>query len=349
MTAPSFLSHKQILEATAAFFGQPVLKLTAPGGRSRTSLRAYLADRSIIVSQRRDLDLAQIEINVLQALQGATDHVPRFLGQSGTLVFQSDVGPNRLNWAVYTLPAAERPALAARAIDALFDMQRAAQRVGLGPALPTAPIREHPDDNLIPMIGLFADQMSLPVIFDPAALSPLFRAPPCRFVKWDCRAGNAALGDDSKIRWFDFEESRLAQGPEDFAWLIADEAWPVDADFMLTTIRDRLTDEDTTDPDSYMTYLQEFTALQAMRRIRLILRQARSGGWLDRVSILKFDKVGANPHMGERLSLIGAALSQRTPAIAALKPLFDSATHLFRQTRRPPGGPGAPSDPARPV
>ena len=342
MTQPAFLSHHQILQATAAFFGEPVLKLTAPGGRSRTSLRAYFADRSIIVSQRRDLVLARIEVKVLKALQGKTAHVPRLLGQFGTLVFQSDVGPNRLNWAIYTIPPSDRLALAAHAIDALFDMQRAAQRVGLGPGLPTAPIRSHVDDDLIPMVALFAAQTKqTPIAFDPSALSPLFRAPPCRFVKWDCRAGNAALGDDAKVRWFDFEESRFAQGPEDFAWLISDEAWPVDADQMLRMIRDRLTREDAADPYIYRTYLEEFTALQAIRRIRLILRQARSGGWLDRLSILKFDKVGANPHMGERLSLLGARLADRNASIRGLKPLFEHAAQLFREVRIPTAPPPA--------
>ena len=336
MTQPSVLTHPQILQATSAFFGQPVLKLTAPGGRFRTALRAYLPDRTVIVSQRHDADQAQVEVRTLQALQDATVHVPRILGTSGTLVFQSDVGPNRLNWAIHTVPAGQRPAMAARAIDALFDIQRAARRVGLQQGLPTGPTRPHMDDDLIAMVPLFIQQMKRPsVTFDPACLSPMFRAVPSRFVKWDCRSGNAALGEDGRIRWFDFEECRLAQGPEDFGWLIADEAWPVPADQMLTLIQDRLTAGDTANPDAYMTYLEEFTTLQAIRRLRLIFRQAKRGGWLDRISILKLDKVGANPHLGERLSLLGSTLSQRNPSTAALQPLFETAAEVFRNVRQP--------------
>ena len=49
--------------------------------------------------------------------------------------------------------------------------------------------------------------------------------PDTHFVKWDCRAGNAAIGPDGCLRWFDFEYSGLRHGAEDFAWLIADEVY----------------------------------------------------------------------------------------------------------------------------
>lgn len=343
MNHPPLLTHPEILQATSDYFGQPVHKLTAPGGRSRSTLRAYLPDRTVIVSQRRDHDQARLELRVLQALQDETDHAPRILGTSGSLVFQSDVGPNRLNWAIHTVPADQRQHIAARAIDALFDLQRAAARLapvaGFWSDLPNGPTHDHPDDDLLAMVPLFAAQLKRPAItLNAAALSPWFTAPPRRFVKWDCRSGNAALGEDGQVRWFDFEECRLAQGPEDFGWLIADEVWPVNAEVMLSLIQSKLTDADTSDPATYMTYLEEFTTLQAIRRIRLIFRQAKSGGWLDRTSILKLDKVGANPHFGERLSERGKTLSQRNASTAALADLFQIAADVFRQVRKPQQG-----------
>ncbi len=330
------LTPAQILNATAEFFGQPVLKMTAPGGKSRTSFRAYLPGRTVIVSQRRQSAKSAVETHVLTQLAGATDRLPRLLGSAGGLMFQSDVGHRRLNWVIHTLAPDQRPVLAAQAVDALFDIHRAASRVGLATTLPRPAMPRRPNDKIFAAADRLAVQLhhSGPGL-DRAALSPWFWAQPCRFVKWDCRAGNAALDEANHLRWFDFEDARLGQGPEDFAWLMADETWPVDIAVMLDLVGARLTDADTPSPHDFMTYLAEFTTLMAVRRIRLIFSEAKQKGWLDRTSILKYDWVGTNPHMGERLSVMAAALSRRTPSTAPLEPLFERAAEVFRKVRTP--------------
>jgi hypothetical protein len=334
MEQPDLLTPAQILDATAAFFGQPVLKLTAPGGKSRTSFRAYLPGRTVIVSQRKQSAKSAVETHVLTALEGATDRVPRLLGTSGGLTFQSDVGQRRLNWAIHTLVPDQRPALAAQAVDALFEIHRAADRVDLAATLPRPAVPRIPDDKIFAAADRLAVQLNhTGPKLDRTALCPWFWAQPDRFVKWDCRAGNAALDEAGHLRWFDFEDARLGLGPEDFAWLMADETWPVDMGLMLDLVRARLTDADTASPDRYMTYLAEFATLMAVRRIRLIFGEARQKGWLDRASILKYDWVGTNPHMGERLSVMAADLSRRTPSTAPLGPLFDRAAEVFRKVR----------------
>ncbi len=330
------LTPQQILEATAAHFGAPVLKLTAPGGRSRTSFRAYFADRTVIVSQRKDSDQAAVERRVLTALAGQTDRVPQHLGSVGGLLFQSDVGPDRLNWVIHTLSPQDRPALAAQAIDALIEIHLAATRAGLDSGLPTRSIRTYPDDDLVLAAQGLAVQMRHDgPRFDPALLSPLFRAPPARFVKWDCRAGNAGIDPAGRLRWFDFEDARLAQGPEDFGWLIADETWPLDMGLMLDMVSARLTPEVTRAPQAFARYLEEFTTLQAIRRIRLIFSEAKRRGWSDRATILKLDQVGTNPHMGEKLAVNAAAVARRNPSTASLSPVLDLAAEVFRKVRRP--------------
>ncbi len=342
MRQANLLTPAQILEATAAHFAAPVIKLTAPGGRSRTSFRAYFADRTIIVSQRKDTDQAQVERRVLTALDGVTDRVPRHLGSRGSLLFQSDVGPDRLNWLIHTLPPEQRPALAAQAIDALFEIHLAAAHAGLNHGLPTASIRAYPDDDIVRAAQRLAVQMrhTGPAL-DPASLSPLFRARPIRFVKWDCRAGNAGVDPSGRLRWFDFEDARLAQGPEDFAWLIADETWPVDMAQMLDMVAARLSPDITDAPLAYMTYLEEFTTLHAARRIRLIFSEAKRRGWSDRATILKLDHVGANPHMGERLCVAATALALRNRSTAPLAPVMELAAEVFRKVRIPPNGPNS--------
>lgn len=337
------LTPDQILAAVSAFFGQPVRKLTAPGGRSRSSFRAWLDDRTLIVSQRPDGDQARVERLVLSALQPHTDAVPRLLGQSGRLMFQSDVGITRLNALIHATPGDQRSALADQAVAALFEVQRAGHRAGLAEAgLPLKGFFATPDDDITGVPARALRQMAMrDPGFDPARLSPLFSAPPCRFVKWDCRAGNAALDAAGQLRWFDFEDARLAQGPEDFAWLIADEVWPLPVDAMLDLIRARLGPQDCSDPQVWMTYLEEYATLHALRRIRLIFAEARRGGWMELPEIVKFDRVGVNPHLGEHLSLRGAMLAGRNASTAPLIPLFNALASVFRKVRRPAAAPPA--------
>lgn len=333
------LTPQQILDATAAFFGQPVLRLTAPGGTSRTSFRAYFADRTVIVSQRKDPDRVAVERHVLAALSGLTDRVPQLLGCANGLTFQGDVGQNRLNWVIYTLPPDQRLPLATQAVQAIFDIHQAARQADLATTM-TAVAPTRSQDELLMAPRLLAGQLRYtgPTL-DPGLLSPLFRAPPTSFVKWDCRAGNAGLDPTGHLRWFDFEDARLAQGPEDFAWLIADETWPLDMSLMLNLVESRLTRDITHAPHAFMRYLEEYATLQAIRRIRLIFSEAKRKGWSDRTRILKLDHVGTNPHMGERLSRAAADLSLRNPSTAPLKPVFDMVTQVFCKVRLPPTAP----------
>ena len=311
------------------------MQITAPGGRSRTSFRVFLKSRSIIVTQRRDPRVTDLECHVLQAFDGHCDAVPRFLGRSGTLMFQSDVGTDRLNRQINSLGPDQRPALAQQAVQALFSMHRAALRINIAASLATRGILSYPDDDLLAMLPQAARDLGVLIPdFDPAALDPAFRAEPRHFVKWDCRSGNAALDAAGTLRWFDFEEVRRAQGPEDFAWLVADESWPLRMEDSIEIVRNQLTPDDSPDPDAFMTYLEQFSALHALRRIRLILHEARrAASWRDRVAILKYDLVGVNPVMGERLARSGLDLCGRHAATAPLKPLFARTAQMFSDAR----------------
>ena len=334
MKQTALLSPNEIAQATAAYFGQPVQKMTAPGGKSRTSFRVYFADRTVIVSQRPHTEQVALEMRILKELGQVTDCVPRFLGNTGSLFFQSDAGTDRLNRVIHMTEPDQRPGIAAKAVEALLEIQRAARRIGLEAGLPAASIDPYQDDDLLRTVRRAADQLDCSIKgFDPARLSPLFRQPPARFVKWDCRAGNSAVDATGKLRWFDFEDARLGHGPEDLAWLIADEAWPVDMEDMFKIVQERLTAEDGADPAALMEYLEQFVTLHAIRRIRLIFSQARRRGWLDRVSILKYDWVGVNPHMGERLCVMAAAVSQRHPATMPLLAIFNRSADAFRMVR----------------
>lgn len=337
---PHPLGPLEIATLTARFFQEPVLQITAPGGRTRTSFRVFFKSGSIIVTQRRDPAVQDLECHLLQALDGQCGAVPRYLGRSGTLMFQSDAGSERLNRHINSVPADQRPAVARLAVQGILDMHRSARRINLARRLPTRGLRSYPDDDLIAMVQNAAHNLGMPVAdFDPAALDPAFRAEPLNFVKWDCRSGNAARDASGTLRWFDFEEAHRAQGPEDFAWLVADESWPLRMDQTLDIVRALLTPDDCADTDTgaFMTYLDQFSALHALRRIRLILHEVtRANRWHDRVTILKYDKVGVNPVMGERLARSGFDLCARYPATRPLQPLFAKTADLFAAARQTP-------------
>ena len=334
MSEKSISRAKEVAAAAAAFFGEPVLGVTAPGGKLRASCRVHFASRDIIVTRRNDRKQAALELAILQHFQTLTDRVPKFLGATGPFLFQSDAGSNRLNRAIYAVTADHRIDLAAQAVDALFEIQRAAIRSGLVNGQTAANIVPANDDKVLLSVKHLVEILScVPTGFDSRKLHPWFKAPAVRFVKWDCRAGNAAIDASGYLRFFDFEGSRFAHGPEDFAWLIADETWPVPMEIMLGLVRARLTEADTTDPDGYMEYLEQFIVLQALRRVRLIFSEAQRAGWLDRITILKYDKVGTNPHLCERLCGMAIEIARRNPATAPLQVLFERAITACRKAR----------------
>lgn len=331
------MTPDQILAATSAFFGQPVVKLTAPGGRSRESLRAHFAQGTVIVSQRKNSAAARLEGHILLRLAPLTPHVPRLLGSTQGLVFQQDAGANRLNWFIHTLPPGQRASLALQAIDALLDMHRAARQAGLAADLPPGGLRRMQGEDLFAGAHRLFQQLGLsPQAFRPEAFSPLFQRPPQAFTKCDCRAGNAALDATGLLRWFDFEDARPGHGPEDFAWLLADESFPVPMAELVDLLEPRLSAEDAPDRPAYLVYLQEYAVLQAIRRLRLIFSDAKRKGWLGKAEVLKYDRVGTNPHLGQNLAQAAASLARRLPSTRPLVPVLDQAADVFRRVRQKP-------------
>ncbi len=328
---------KQVLAEVEAYFGEDVIKLTAPGGRLRGSLRAYLKDRSIIVTCREDPERNDHETGILQQLSKYCDDVPVILGRTGPLIFQSDVGKNRLNRAIHaTRDPAEKEELAGKAVQGLLNIQRAAEKTNLRDSLPHLGETRSWVKHFVTVASRFAHDMRLddPGI-DVSALGEAMMQPPARFVKWDARCGNAALDETGQMRWFDLEYSGMRHGAEDLAWLIADESWPLDGEMMTALIQDILTEEDTDNVEEYMEYLEQYSALHAIQRLRLIVQTARRRGWVGRIEAIKYDKVGADPRMAESLAERGAYFAGRHANTAPLVDLFESTAQAFRDVRAP--------------
>lgn len=219
--------HKEriagIVDRAERFFGQKVVRATAPGGSGRSSYRLIFEDRTVIATLRPNFRRTHLEAFVLKRLAQDCGDTPECLGVDGELMFQSDVGGERLNLAIAEATPERRLALAGEAVAAIFRIQEAGRKQALQNALPHLGQNRDWIDNLVQSTAALAEfSRGRSAGLDHAALATRLDFPGRQFVKWDCRSGNAAIGTDGRLRWFDFEYSGARHGAEDIAWLIGD-------------------------------------------------------------------------------------------------------------------------------
>lgn len=271
---PANARLKRILQTAEAHFKSPVVRVTAPGGEGRSSYRLHFEDRDVIATLRPNFRRTHLEAFVLDALSSHCDDTPKSLGVVGEIMFQSDVGGRRLNQDIVNHDQAQQIDLTAEAVEGIFRIQSAARKTNLNDILPHLGTNDdwianfvNAADALQPYSG--GEKTG----FDRIAACEAMAFPGLQFVKWDCRSGNAAIGRDDKVRWFDFEYSGLRHGAEDFAWLIGDEAWPLSPEVMELIV------EDCFDPDcghsfqSYMEYLSVYLTFHCIQRFKLIIKE----------------------------------------------------------------------------
>lgn len=323
---------EDIVAVAERLFGERVLKATAPGGKRRDSYRIFLDGRTVIVTRRRGGGRAHRETLVLRELSPCCADMPRFLGFEDGLLFQSDLGENRLSQLSQEVDEARRADLAAQAVAAIFRIQSAARGVaslgdlphlGASPAW-VAAVADAPD-RLARRIGSAAPR------FDRAALCARLTQPPAQFVKWDCRPGNAAVTADGKVAWFDFEYAGRRHGAEDIGFLLGDEVWPVAADTMFDIVAQQFDPGCGHDRAAYLDYLGLYATCHAVQRIRLVLSEVDRRGWTTQARALRYDKVGTHPLLGARVSDHAAQCADRNPLTRPLVPLFEGMATAFRQ------------------
>lgn len=323
-------SPVEIAERAGALFGATVMKVSAPGGARRSSLRVHFADHTVIATNRPHSGRALHEDKILSQLGPICGAVPKILGRSGSLIFQTDVGRTRLSRAVQDAAPEAQKALAQQAIAAIFEIQAAASTTPLMADIPqlgaTGPwiaAVVNGTDELAAMIDAPAP------VFDRELAAERLTPKVTRFVKWDCRAGNAALDEAGALRWFDFEFAGLRHGAEDFAWIIGDEIWPVEAATMLDLIGAAYQPTADESREAYLDYLVHYAAFHTIQRIMLIIREARRRGWLSLAEVIRRDKVGVTPHLGIRMAQRGRWLAAQDADLRPLTALFDVAQTRF--------------------
>ena len=324
------LRQTRILAAAEAHFRRPVRAVSAPGGRGRSSLRLHFDDATVIGTMRADPDRTRHEARILARLDGRCDDLPRYLGMHGDVLFQSDVGARRLAQALSRQGAAAGLDLAAQAVAALLRLQQAARAAGLVWTLPRLGAGRDWVGRLVDGVDLLRGWGgSVPRGFDRAAACEMLACRARRFVKWDCRSGNAALGADGRVRWFDFEFTGTRHGAEDLAWLIGDETLTLAPEDMVDVVIDARARGSGGDIAGYLEYLSVYVTFHVLQRLRLIMEESRRRGWLPLERVLRHDDAGLHPDCVRQLLRVGRYFSAQARVTAPLSRSFDAALQGF--------------------
>ncbi|WP_425045848.1 hypothetical protein [Primorskyibacter sp. S87] len=322
----------RIVEVAERYFGRPVSSVSAPGGAGRSSLRLHFDRMDVIGTLRQDFRRTHLEAHVLRQLGELSEDLPECIGVVDNVLFQSDVGKERLGQAMARSRPSGRLDLAARAVSALFRLQSAARKTNLQTMMPHLGANDEWVAGLVGCIRVLSPFGPIPTGFDRSAACEAIAVAPSQFVKWDCRSGNAALNGLGRLRWFDFEYSGLRHGAEDFAWLIGDETLPVAPDQMVDVMIDCWDPGAGRDIGQYFEFLSIYLTFHAAQRLTLILGELECRGWLDKEHILELDDAGVHPDFLVQICGVGRYFSEQTRLTAPLAPLFEAAGESFRKS-----------------
>lgn len=325
----------RIVENAEAHFGQTVERVTAPGGEGRSSFRLHFADRDVIATLRPNFRRTHLEAFVLDSLGAHCSDLPRVLGVVDEILFQSDVGKRRLNVEIVRRPAEQQLGLAAEAVAGIFRIHAAARKTDLHKMMPHLGANDAWINNLVQAVDALQPYSSgISDKFDRKAVALAISQPGRQFVKWDCRSGNAAIGQDERLRWFDFEYSGLRHGAEDFAWLIGDEAWPIAPEQMVDVMIDAYDYDCGHDIAEYLEYLSIYLTLHCVQRFKLIVKEAKKRGWLSKERVRKYDDAGVHPEFAVQICKVGQYFAAQSRLTEPLVGNFEGAKRAFEEILR---------------
>jgi hypothetical protein len=280
---------------------------------------------------RENYRRTHLEAYVLQQLGPQCDDIPRVLGVNEDVLFQSDTGETRLSREIMLHREADQIDLAAEATAAIFRIHAAARQTDLGEMLPHLGSNRDWIMNFVGSVeALQSYSMGIPKDFDFTAVAERMDQPGRQFLKWDCRAGNAAIGEDGYVRWFDFEYAGLRHGAEDFAWLIADETWPLAPDKMADVMIETFDHGSGYDIEDYLDYLSVYVTLHAVQRLKLIQKEVKKHGWLSKGRVMEYDDAGVHPDYAHQLCRVGAYYAAQSKLTAPLSRNFEAASRAFK-------------------
>ena len=308
--------------------GETVHDIEMPGGETRASCRVILKDGSVIATRRPNFRRTHLEAAVLEALSPVCPHVPKFLGLQDNILLQSDVGGQRLSQTIRTADPTEQARQAVGAVSAILSIHetsRTALRDVPVPPLGMTPDWAHSLADSVQVLG----QMGQKLPFDADECAAALATEPKQFLKWDCRSGNAAIDASGTFCWFDFEYCGMRHGAEDFAWLIADESFPINPEAMFSILEQLLPAFDIYETKAFLNYLALYTTFHATQRLSLILSEAQRRGWRSKSQIVQRDDVGRHPEFAAHICRVGAFCASQHPLTRRLKPAFENCANQF--------------------
>ncbi|WP_104019680.1 phosphotransferase [Roseovarius nitratireducens] len=296
---------------------RPILDMTILGGSPVKAVRVHFSDETIIAVRRNSDFGGSKEYELLTALADSDGLVPKIFARHGDIVLQSDAGDTRLSKAILTAGPKRREALTHRTFESLWNLKVAVNRcefaktvrpVGTRPAWLKMFVQR--PDVVSKQLGLRPPKLAVEPLI--ASLS----AKPRTFVHWDARLGNAMLNEDDQIVWFDWERYGNRAGVEDFAYIFADEFFPLPAAKALQIF------DKTCPPEAqrFRGLLIRFTALRAVRRLSVIRNQWNKRGPEEMGMLIEHDRHGYSPESMSNLCRNAAQYASMDPLT---EPLVD--------------------------
>lgn len=334
MTLRNADTRARMVKVVSELLGEPVRSLDMPGGDARSSARVILKDRTVIATKRANFRRTHLEAAVLSALSPHCAHVPRFLGLKDNVLVQSDVGGQRLSELIWAADPVVQKRLAEQAIVAILEIHAASREALKDVPVPPLGATEAWVNSLVASSDILEsyDAERVPTLDRDAVAAALTQAPR-QFLKWDCRAGNAAQDTSGTLCWFDFEYCGMRHGAEDLAWLIADESWPLSAADMFEIVAHALPQYGVTDVAGYLDYLALYTTFHSLQRLTLIEGEVSRRGWRSKSRIIARDDVGRHPEFAAHLCETGMFCAEWHPLAQPLRRGFKRAARAYASLR----------------
>lgn len=317
------LEPENVAKLAEGLFGLPVQKVTAPGGKTRESIRVHFETRTVVATQRKYAGRMQMEAEVLRRLTLEGAPVPKFLKGQDQIFFQEDVGSARLSAALNRAEGADAEDLLHRTFLSLQEIRLAGEAAKLAEIVPALGDER---DWVMGLIGTPETQSKGLKVAGPkldfGRLGDALHVPATVFLKWDARPGNAAIGESGRVFWFDWEHCGKRQGMEDYAWLTGDEFFPFAPDQVLRVLTDVIPKERQAVD---LRYLGLFITFHIVQRLGLIRRRYDKDGWVDTEKAMRFDKIGVGADLAKRLCEHGAGWADRDPLTRPMVAWFRAA------------------------
>ena len=146
-------ANEKLVGCAEAHFGEKVLHTSAPGSEGQASWRFLLENHSVIATLRPNFRRTPLEAFALTKISQYSNDIPKCLGIVGKIMFQSDVGGQRLNEAIVKFNRTRRAEVAHEAVAAIFRIQSTAQKAGLNSTIPHLGVNTDWIGNLVDAVS----------------------------------------------------------------------------------------------------------------------------------------------------------------------------------------------------